>query len=436
MNIFSCILNHMNFITPGTQKKVIAHNLSIPFENPSVGVYDFDQNGIHFARNGDVVVTRNKISENYLNFLSSCGYDFCNIKFIHADKLLPNTNEALFENDYIIKNTRNAIFSTHISSNTILDSYMLTPKEAVWANNIGTRVIGNPGHYHEFGTKSSFRALAEQNHIVIPKGYKSQSDTLGSALSAGLLFLRGAEEIVVKLDEGVAGLGSQRFTKQDFLSQFNSFKQFIENPRRVISRYKPQFVIEQWHPLIKCSPGIQLYVSQDGGVEIICTYAQLFYSHNILRYKGCLSGNHLTDDEREQVEIEGVRFAKIHADKGYRGHIAFNTIFLENDALLFVETNPRRAMSSYPHQICLNLYGDNIRHIYYRSQHMQKNTWKGKDINMIISSIASVLFSKTKKSGIVPFDYGLLFSLGRLSLVGFGSSQEEVNSLFDYVETI
>ena len=55
---------------------------------------------------------------------------------------------------------------------------------------------------------------------------------------------------------------------------------------------------------------------------------------------------------------------------------------------------------------------------------------------MVLSSLSKVLFSSAKKTGIVPFDYSLLFSLGRLSLVGFGSSKEEVDLLFDYIEAI
>ncbi|MFA5841962.1 MAG: hypothetical protein WC835_03325 [Candidatus Paceibacterota bacterium] len=426
----------MNLAVCQPIKKIIAHNLSIYYENPGYGLYDFDQNGIHFARRGDVLVTRRGVPKAYIDFLSQCGFDLDGTLFVCADSSLPNTHEAFFDDRSIMEKTKKILSLTGADGNAVLDSFMITPKEAEWARMVGVNIVGVPEHYYEFGTKSSFRTLAKQNHVKIPMGYENQSRVIDGALSASLLFLRGAEEIVIKSDEGVAGLGSRRFLRGNFFAQLDSFKHFMETPHGVISDRELKFVLERWHSGVKSSPSVQLYIPQDGSVEIISTHIQLFYPDNALRYKGCLSGNYLTDDERKKLETESVRFGAVYAKKGYRGHLAFNTILLQDGQLLFVETNPRRVMSSYPRQIMKTIYGGNVSNIYYRSQHIKKDIWKGVGIDTVLSSLAPVLFSGVKKSGIVPFDYGLLFLSGGLSIVGFGSSKEEVNLLFDYVETI
>ena len=209
-------------------KKILLHNLSVKYLNPALGLYNFDQLGLFFAKAGDVVLTREKISNAYISFLENIGISLQDVRFIYPNKKLDNKPEAIF-NDAQIKDEIRSVIKGN-KSNVSLDGFVLTEYEATWAKKIELSFEGNPEHYYLFGSKSAFRSLAKKHNFSIPKGYEKQANIVDGAMSAGLLFLRGFSEVVVKQDEGVAGLGSRRITRDKFLSHITKFNHLFPSP--------------------------------------------------------------------------------------------------------------------------------------------------------------------------------------------------------------
>lgn len=416
-------------------KKILLHNLSIKYSNPKPDLYNFDQLGIFFAETGDIVLTRERIPEKYISFLENIGMDFHRVKFISSKERLDNKPEIIFHDKYIIEELFSIIQNK--TSNWTLDSFVLTEYEAEWAKKMGIYFEGDPSHYYSFGSKSTFRSLAKKYNFSIPKGYEKQKNIIDGGIASALLFLRGASEIVVKQDEGVAGLGSRRITRDQFLSHITTFNHLFPNRSEfgVTPTYSSDFVVEKWYRNVVCSPSIQLHISPDSKVELISTHVQLLYN-NKMTYRGCLSDHFLDDKLNTRVVAEGSALAHMFAVKGYCGHLAFNAIFLEDNRLMWTELNPRRVMSSYPFQIRKKLYGGHAKEKRYMSKQITKTKWQGKSIDFILDILSPVLFTRKKMSGIIPFDYGLLCSAGVLSFVGFGADEGKLNEMFQYVDSI
>lgn len=413
-------------------RKLILHNLSIPYAHSSFGLYDFDQNGLFFAYPDDIVVTRSPISEKYLSFLAQYGLDFSSVTFLSSKKDLLHDPYSIFADEDIL--TR--ISSINVGEST-LDSFLLSEHERQWSGKLGVLVEGNAEHYYHYGNKSFFRTLSKKKGFPVATGFENQTSIIDCVLRASALFLLGFSEIVIKQDEGVASIGSQRFTRNEFLSNFLSFRRSLSElvVNGIVSEYSSSFVIERWYEDVDFSPSIQFYITKEGKVELVSMHIQIFYE-NKMRYRGCFSEHWLPENIRLILVEEGQKFAKVLAEQGYRGHVGFNTIILKSGKLLWTEINARRVMSLYPFQIRRRLFRGEENAVYYISKQMEKEAWKGKTIEYILEILSPILFTHEKKHGIVPFDYGLLRSCGQLSLVCFGYNKNIVKELSDYVEAL
>jgi len=413
-------------------QKVFLHNLSIEYAHASDELFDFDQNALFFAEPGDIVVTRKKISEEYLLFLTQCGMNFDGVKFVSSESNASSGMKDIFSDESIISQLQSMIDRKR---NPVLDCFILTEHEVKWAKKLGLIYEGQPEH-EAFGGKSAFRSLAKKNGFSVARGFENQNNVLDGALKSAWLLSTGFSEVIVKYDEGVAALGSQRFTREDILTRFRTFENFLFNKytHGVLPKYSKNFVIEGWYDDALYSPSIQLFITPSGNVEFLSTHIQLFYE-NKMRYRGCLSSNFIEEDVQKDLVTNGISLATVFARKGYRGHLAFNTIFLPSRKLLWEELNPRRVMSSYPFQICKRMFNDEGKNMYYASKNIQNFDWEGKTINDIINFLKYKFVSDQNGDGIIPFNYGLLSTEGLLSFIVFADNKKRVMELLKYVET-
>lgn len=413
--------------------RVFLHNLTHQYNSYNPDLFYFDENAIFFAEPGDIVVSRRKISEEYLVFLRQIGCLSSNITFIVPPKKQDNTPTSIFQDDNLIRDIKRKVTESK-KEKWILDSFALTDYEAAWAQKIGIVCEGDHNYYHSLGSKSNFRSFAKEHQFLVPKGFEYRKDNVDIALAATTLFLKGSFEIVVKEDEGAAGLGSRRFTKSTFLSDPRGFLSLFSTgnlQRKIIPVRSGDFVVEEWIQNIDTSPSIQLYIDSQGLVKVVSLHNQLFYN-NKMTYRGCVSLQWLPELVKETLVETGVRFAKILSKKGYRGHLSFNTIVAKDGTHLFTEINPRRVMSSYPFQIVQRLIPEHINQRWYISFRIQKNIWRGKDIAYILKQFSSYLFSPKYKKGIIPYNYGFLYSKGHLSFLCIGASAKEANNFLSY----
>lgn len=414
-------------------QKVILHNLTVPFLSTGTDIFNFDQNGVLFAEAGDIVITRLPIAETYLSFLGECGWNFDQIIFLNPSQEIPRVTTSIFSDLQLMKQLK----AVPKNEPQVLDAFISTRYEQEWSSNMGILCEAHPDQV-SFGNKSFFRSLAQKHAFPVAKGFVYQKNVLGATLAASSLFMRGFSEIVVKHNSGAAAVGSKRFTLNKLLRSFDDFEQYISNP--LVSDLSQKwedntFVIEGWYDRAVASPSMQYHIDMEGVTKCVSLHLQLFYADS-MKYKGCLSEHWIDDKLRKQLRSEGQRFSSVLAKLGYRGHVGYNTILLNDGSIIWTEINPRRVMSSYPFQLYQQLFKSQSVSMRYRSEQITRPSWKGKSIDTVLQELRPILFDKNQGQGVIPFSYELLGSRGRLSLVAFGATSQQLDSFFDYVDHI
>ncbi len=410
------------------QPKIILHNLSVPYRFVAPGFYDLDQIGIFFASKGDVVITRKRVPTAYRRYLDTLGYETKQMHFIASTATIDSTSRAIFQADDIIKQVKE--YRQRQAAAYILDSFMLTEAEEVWAQKLGINFLGEGRDYYRFGTKSNFRSAMKRYGFPIPRGFENRQNEIDGALAAAWLFLRGATAVVTKQDEGVAGLGTRRFTGRDFISHASALKELfpINKNLGVKPLNSSCFIVEEWHETVVCSPSIQFFINEIGEVSIVSLHQQLFGSDK-LRYTGCSSVDFLDKTVVPCLRQEGTQIITQLAVEGLRGHCGLNAIVLSDNRILWTELNPRRVMSSYPFAIAQKLQEQIKQPISYTTAHMSKDIWRGVSIEVVLNYLDPVLYTPTRQCGVIPFQYHFLEHLGEVTLMCIGRNRAEV----DYV---
>lgn len=409
--------------------KVFLHNLTIPYTHANLGTFDFDQNALFFAESEDIVVTRNLPSRVYLSFLEDIGIKEAGVDIVNQQDYAPGPN-FIFKDKTLAEKVRQKIKDRKAS--WLLDSFMLTRAEADWAKNLGIPYHGNPEHYFQFGTKSSFRVLAKKAKLPTPEGFGSLEHKVDGAIAAARLFLKGGGEMVIKQDEGVAGLSSKRIARKDFFSHPFSWHKFFpsESEWGVKPTHSSRFIVEKWHNDAVASPSTQAYIDENRKIKILSLHCQLM-RENRMTYRGCLSHHWLSPETKNILESGTYAFGHALAEHGFRGHFALNCIILENGRTLWTELNPRRVSSSYPWQIAKRLEEKYKVPLSYKASRVQRSEWKEKNIEWLLSILDPFLFGRNGPRGVIPYDYGLLSSHGELTLFAADKDQGVVAELFE-----
>lgn len=417
-------------------RRLFLHNLSIPYAHTKPHFFDFDQNAVFFAEAEDIVITRNAIHSSYLRFLEEIGIISSNVHFLNGQGHVKEWPFSVFADTELQTRIKEHIKSQNGAETIKLDAFMLTEHEINFAQKLGVTYVGNPNHYYHYGSKSNFRSCMKQYGFSVPQGFEHRRDVSDVLLAAGLLFLKGFGDIVIKQDEGVAGLGSRVVAREAFLSSLRSLVDHLRHVSNVgVNPVRSAgFVVERWYNKTMSSPSVQLFISQDGKAHVLSTHAQLF-AGNKLSYQGCYSEHYFTVEESTTVQSDALEIGNVLAKEGYRGHCSLNGIILSSGSLLWTELNPRRVISSYPHQIASRLFVD-AKQYPYMVKRVFKKQWVNKGISKVLEDLRPFLFDKNSAKGVVPFGYNLLHSEGKVWILSVGDDKREIANRLAEVETI
>lgn len=414
----------------GCVAKVLLHNLSAAYTSVAPELFSFDRNALLFAELGDVVVVRGRVpEETYLAYLRGIGVAADGVQFFVSPR--PTSPHSVFEDVELIADLR-AHLTTHPGV-WALDTYAYTHHEHFLAEQLGIPSVRNPEHFYRYGTKSGFRTSAKQCSVATPRGYEHLTDEVSVGLAMARLFLRGANEVVVKQDEGAAGLSLRRYSRRSFLEQVSQFD--IEGllPHiGILPAQSKRYVVEEWYGDVLSAPSIEFFIHADGVVTLSSAHEQILYPDG-QTYRGCRSAHWLGKEVRAELECRGMMLAQALADVGARGPVAFDAIVRTGGEVLFVEANIRRIMSSYAHQIARRVSRGTPEVLPYISVRLERPKWKGKGFADILRELERVLYTQGSSVGVIPYDIGMLTSHGRLSLLCIGPSIEAVESLYRQV---
>lgn len=411
--------------------RLVFHNFSIDYATVLPAFFNIDQLGLFMASEGDLLVTRNRIPGPFLEILQGAGLPTKALHCASPQRATANDPFSIFSDDEFWGKVSELAKNLSLRQ---LDSFIVTSLEERLAHRLTLSLEGNSSLAVKLNNKSSFRHIARGCKIRVPAGFSDIGDTLDALIAGSVLFLTGAKEIVIKQDEGVAGLSSSRLTLERFISTTLSGRAgefFTEGVRPFASR---RYVVEKWYPTIS-SPSAQCFIESDGTISILSLHEQLFYE-NRMSYRGCRSEHWIAEDLRLKLRKDAAVLAASFAALGYRGHLSFNGIVCFDGAIRWTEANLRRVISSYPFALCKRLFGDSASQYAYVSSWFRKPQWKGLSPEEFARKIEYLLFAKGKTSGILPLEWGMLTSRGQVAVVAFAKRPDEAEALLSNVDSL
>lgn len=200
----------------------------------------------------------------------------------------------LLERPRLLDRLRSAIATP---DRAILLPFVSTPLEAELSVRLGIPLYGPHPSLGWLGTKSGARATFAAAGIAHPRGADVRTvDEIVDAVVA-LLDERPVDRVVVKLDDGVSGVGNaavdlrgatDRASVAERVRALHPEAASIEPEEFLASLAEQGGVVEEWlHGEEVRSPSVQLRASPTGDVEELSTHDQVLGGRSGLTYMGC-----------------------------------------------------------------------------------------------------------------------------------------------------
>lgn len=404
----------------------------MPYNHAIPDIALFDQNALFFANTGDGIVVRRAAPDpSFLEYLRALDVIPGSINFLISHQ--PLSLLSVFEDSDLIQRVRGYISAKDAVWQ--LDSFMYTHHEHAFAKRLGIQINADPNQYDFFSGKNFFRSSARKAQVPIPEGTEYRNTSFSVGLAAAKLFLRSAQEVIIKHDEGGAGLNSRRVRRGEFVNALLRL-----SPERIMPLLRMQtssdtYVVEKWYADVVCSPSIQYLITDDGFIQTLSVHVQTFQNNGVT-YRGCKSFHWLSKDVVLQLKDITDRHVSSLRSGGYRGHVTYNAIERTGGDILITEINPRRVMSSYPFQIMQRLGFDPDQMPPYITQEVENPHWRRLSHAALLERCGRSLFSKGRGSGIIPYDVKFRASRGSVMFLSVGRTKNEAEYLMRNVYTI
>lgn len=411
------LLDKRNFMP-----KVILHNLTHPYNSFNPKVFNFDQQGIFFAEPGDIVVTREKISQDYLKFLEGIGFDFKNVSFLWSNKEL-NNFDSIFRDKDLLGRLKRKIANP---SDYFLDAYVPGSLEKSFAGALGINFYHNPDHFHIWGAKSFFRKTAKEIGLPVASGsedIKNRSDFL----LAGLKILKnGFADLIVKQDESLAGVGSKILTPKEFFKAWRNFEDFkaelVEQGIKIGA--ESGFILEKWFSDPRLSATIYFQIDKTKKLKLLFAGEQIPAS-NQRKIIGLKSGDFLPLETRNKMAEQAELFGRWLLESGFSGDFNLDVLVFADGSLIWTDFNPRKGLSIYPYKIWQKAAEGNLD-FYYKTVNIRSDKLKGLNIGQFLDMFSKLLFTKQNQFGIIPYSYSWLEQIGSLKVLYLAKKMEKI----------
>ncbi len=407
--------------------RLLVHNLSIPYAYQPDCLYAFDKNAIYFAEPGDSIMVRTSPPDaELLAYLTEQKIVAAPLVFFISK--IPSGPFSVFEDEDCIIEMR-----SHLNSDSEIDVFMPTLWEERLAQKLEIKYPYASAQYESQVHKSLFRKTARSLGLPIAKGYEDCATAIDILLAAITLLLHGAQEIIIKQDDGVAGIGSKRLDVWQILRAI--FTPSLLLPSAAVTPSAgSKYIVEVWQPDVVASPSIQCHINPEGVISIVSVHNQIIRA-NGMSYMGCNSEHWLDADVVQKLE----KYAWIYCERlvlsGFSGHLAFNAVLQADGNLVFTEVNPRRVISSYPFQILTRLGYERDTMPPYTAIEIERSEWKNISPSVLLEKLNSVLYTAERKEGMIPFDLKLLSS-GRVMMLIIAPTRVKVEEYIEYAKLV
>ncbi len=407
--------------------KIIVHNLTFRGIEVVPGVLDFDQRGIIYANSGDVIVTKNKPEQDYLDYLQNLGWDFKDVTFLSPSSQENYVYNSVFKDKALIsKLSKYKGFS--------IDTYNATSDEDEFSRKVKLPSSFNCSVSQKYGTTSGFRRLCKMLGINVARGVEGVSSIDDAIKIVGDIFADGYEKLAIKIDEGISGAGNTIIDKEEF-SRLNSAEKrsVIDQAMNKLTQAGEHSaaVFEGWISNVVASPSVQVEVFPDGEYEIVSMHDQLLEGIEQW-YIGCAyPPSSISDEQSKRLKKDVKIIVDQLSREGYYGFLGLDTIINRDGDIYWVEANARKTGTFYPKTIAERLNQGSLNDVYYVATDLINTALKGAKFKNIKSLLDDLLYPiKGEKRGIFLYNVGALKDAGRFDIVCFGESPSDARQLY------
>ena len=352
-----------------------------------------------------------------------------------------------------------------------LVAYNVTWLERDLALVLGIPLFGADPRHLPLGTKSGCRRLFAEEGVPHPLGYE-EIDGLESLLAA-LARLRAerprVDEVIVKLNEGVSGMGNAVVDLRE-LPEPGSVDERAELERRVRAmafelEEMPfeQYVakLEERHGVVEerisgtelRSPSVQLRVIPDGTVELLSTHDQLLGGPSGQSYLGCrfpADYGYAKAITREAAKV-GARLSR----EGVIGRFAVDFVVVRDHGEVWtpyaIELNLRKGGTTHPFltlqfltggtydpEIALFIAPSGREKHLVATDHLSSPLFRGLTHPDLFDIVArhGLQFDQSRQAGVVFHMMTALSEFGIIGLTAVGDSPREADETYRRAERI
>jgi hypothetical protein len=344
--------------------------------------------------------------------------------------------------------------------------FAATEEDKQLALELGIPMYGADPKHHDLGTKSRCRQLFREEGVALPLGAEDLhgEDDLCRALLAMRRERPGLRKVVVKLDEGVSGMGNAnlalaglpavgdpeeaeavrtRLRGMSFELGELTYEDFLEKLAEQGGIVEERIEAEQIE-----SPSVQLRVTPLGDVELLSTHDQLLGGTGGTSFLGCRFPADTA--YAPHISREALKVGRRLASEGVLGRFALDFVVAgtgEGDwAPYAIEINLRKGGTTHPF-LTLQFLTDGTydpetghytassgqRKFFVASDHVESEAYRAfthEDLFDIVA-IHGLHFDQTRETGVVFHMLSALPQCGRVGLTAVADSPEEAQALHD-----
>jgi PGM1 C-terminal domain len=350
----------------------------------------------------------------------------------------------------------------------------LIPYNTTWlerdiALTLGIPVYGADPQLADLGSKSGCRRLFAEEGIPHPLGIENlhSFDEVTDAIAELLKERPSINEMIVKLNEGVAGAGNALVNLRGIAETGNSRSELahrvrsmqLESAATPIALYEAK--LEENGGIVEerivgeelLSPSVQLRVRPDKSVELLSTHDQLLGGASGQSYLGCIFP--ANPAYSRLISKPAVTIGERLAKEGALGRFALDFVVKRDDAGAWsayaIELNLRKGGTTHPFltlQFLTDgsydgasgrfvLPGGEQRHLV-ATDHLERDELRALAVEDLFDIVArhGLHFDQSRQTGVVFHMISSLTEHGRIGLTAVGQSPQEAMRVYELAEQV